>query len=74
MKGVGFKKNKLEDYLSELKEKKAKYAKCKQEIEEIKWEASNLSRTEQLLKEQKARYEKSFGLVEGERLIADKSI
>jgi hypothetical protein len=29
IKGVGFKKNKLEDYLSELKEKKAKYAKCK---------------------------------------------
>jgi hypothetical protein len=26
------------------------------------------------LKDQKARYEKSFGLVEGERLIADKSI
>jgi hypothetical protein len=29
IKGAGFKKNKLEDYISELKEKKAKYAKCK---------------------------------------------
>ncbi len=45
IKGVGFKKNKLQDYLSELKEKKAKYAKCKAEIEEIKWQASNLQRS-----------------------------
>jgi len=51
-----------------------KYARCKAEIEEIKWEASNLQRTEQLLLEQKTRFEKAYGLVEGERLIADKSI
>lgn len=32
LKGAGFKKNKLEDYISELKEKKTKFAKCKAEI------------------------------------------
>ena len=36
LKGAGFKKNKLEDYISELKEKKTKFARCKNEIEEIK--------------------------------------
>ena len=33
LKGAGFKKNKLEDYISELKEKKTKFARCKAEIE-----------------------------------------
>ena len=33
-----------------------------------------MQRTEQLLKEQKARYEKAYGLVEGERVVADKNI
>ena len=32
LKGAGFKKNKLEDYINEIKEKKVKYAKCKAEI------------------------------------------
>jgi len=48
-----------------LKEKKTKYAKCKGEIEEIKWESSNLERTLQLLRQQKDRYEKLYGLVDG---------
>lgn len=74
IKGAGFKKNKLEDYISELKEKKAKYAKCKAEIEEIKWESSNLERTYQLLKQQKDRYEKLYGLVDGERVASDLNI
>lgn len=42
-----------------------KYAKSKAELDEIKWEVSNLQRTEQLLRAQKERYEKSFGLVDG---------
>ena len=71
IKGAGFKKNKLEDYISELKEKKAKYAKCKAEIEEIKWENSNLQRTHALLQQQKQRYEKLYGLVDGERASSD---
>lgn len=64
----------MEDYISELKEKKAKYAKCKAEIEEIKWESSNLERTYQLLKQQKERYEKLYGLVDGERVVSDVNI
>lgn len=33
IKGAGFKKNKLEDYINEIKEKRVKYAKSKAEIE-----------------------------------------
>ena len=65
LKGAGFKKNKLEDYINELKEKKTKFAKCKAEIEEIKRESSILERTLDLLKHQKDRYEKTYGLVDG---------
>ena len=71
IKGAGFKKNKLEDYISELKEKKTKYAKCKAEIEEIKWENSNLQRSLALLRQQKQRFEKLYGLVDGERVSSD---
>ena len=70
LKGAGFKKNKLDDYLNELKEKKVKYAKSKAEIEEIKWERDNLQRTLKLLQEQKTRYEKSYDLVDGEKIMA----
>ena len=42
-----------------------KYAKSKAEIEEIKWEKNNLERTLAILKEQKARYEKTYDLVGG---------
>lgn len=71
LKGAGFKKNKLEDYISELKEKKTKYAKCKAEIEDIKRESSIMERTLELVKQQKDRYEKLYGLVDGERVTSE---
>lgn len=74
IKGAGFKKNKLEDYLNEIKEKRVKYAKSKAEIEEIKWERNNLERTLDKLKDQKARFEKNYDLVGGERVMADSNL
>jgi flagellar biosynthesis/type III secretory pathway chaperone len=50
-----------------------KYAKSKAEIEEIKWEKDNLERTLQILKDQKARYEKMYDLVDGEKIMAENS-
>ena len=48
-----------------------KYAKSKAEIEEIKWEKDNLERTLKILKDQKARYEKMYDLVDGEKIMAE---
>lgn len=51
--------------MNEIKEKKVKYTRIKAELEEIRWEISNLKRTEQILREEKAKYEKAYGLAEG---------
>ena len=51
-----------------------KYAKSKAEIEEIKWERNNLERTLDKLKDQKARFEKNYDLVGGERVMADSNL
>lgn len=34
-------------------------------MEEIRWEISNLKRTEQILREEKSKYEKAYGMAEG---------
>ena len=64
----------MEDYINELKEKKIKFARCKAEIEEIKRESAIMERTLDLLKSQKDRYEKLYGLVDGERASSEVNI